>query len=393
MDHKIIKTNPSLEPARIYVSPDIQRFKDDFRRWQGIPSIEVSPKGRVFVNFYTGQGAEIPGNIMVLCVSDDKGDTFKSCAAVVEHPDATCRIYDPALWFDPLGRLWMFWTQARGFNDARSGVWVSICEEPDEDELNWSEPRRIANGIMMNKPIVVQNGDWLFPCAIWRDGSGSMPTERHGLENEQFSNVYASGDQGKTIVLRGKADVPNRSFDEHMIVEKKDGTLWMLVRTFDGIGESFSTDGGYTWQPGRKSHIDGPCSRFHIRRLPSGRLLMINHFGFEERIDLDNIMSQGDVKSWKGRSHLCAMLSEDDGQTWPFKLLFDEREEVSYPDAAIGSDGVIYVTYDRQRVREREILLARFTEDDILKGKFESSVSKTKIIVNKATGQPDIDKE
>lgn len=73
---------------------------------------------------------------MMLCVSDDNGRTFRSCATVVEHPDPECRIYDPNLWFDPLGRLWMTYTQARGFNDGRSGVWACICEMPMP--MNWS---------------------------------------------------------------------------------------------------------------------------------------------------------------------------------------------------------------------------------------------------------------
>ena len=42
---------------------------------------------------------------------------------------------------------------------------------------------------------------------------------------------------------------------------------------------------------------------------------MVNHDQFEERIDIDDIMNQGDVKVWKGRSHITAMLSEDDGET------------------------------------------------------------------------------
>lgn len=250
--------------------------------------------------------------------------------------------------------------------------------------------RMQRNGFMMNKPLVTSKGEWLFPCAIWCDTSGSVPSERHGLENEQFSNVYASTDCGKTITLRGHADIPGRSFDEHMLVEKKDGALWMLVRTFKGIGESFSTDGGYTWTPGRNSHIDGPCSRFFIRRLKSGRLLMINHYNFDQRIDLDDIMNQGNVKSWKGRSHLTAMLSEDDGETWPYTLLLDERNEVSYPDAKEADNGYIYVTYDWERVTQREILMARFTEDDILRGKILSPEGKLRVLVNKALGQPDI---
>ena len=383
--------NSALNPAKLFVRPTEERFQDSYRRWQGIPSIEVTKKGRIFVNFYTGQEAEVGGNIMVLCVSDDHGKSFKSCEAVVEHPDPECRIYDPCLWIDPYGHLWMTWNQARGFNDGRSGVWVSICDDPDAENLKWSAPRRIANGIMMNKPIVTSKGDWLFPCTIWCNTSGSVPSEDNGLANEQFSNVYASTDEGKTIKFRGQADVPKRSFDEHMIVEKKDGTLWMLVRTFEGIGESYSTDGGYTWSPGHKSHIDGPCSRFHIRRLKSGRLLMINHHNFDERIDLDDIMNQGDVKKWKGRSHLTAMLSEDDGQTWPYTLLLDERNEVSYPDAKEADDGYIYVTYDWERVKQREILMAKFTEEDIIKGKIESKEGELRILVNKALGQPDID--
>jgi len=379
----------SMLPAKLYYNPKEERFADHYRRWQGIPSIEVSSAGRIFVNFYTGQAAEVGGNVMLLCISDDHGTSFHN-ALVVEHPHPECRIYDPALWIDPLGRLWVFWAQAHGFHDARSGVWCSICNNPDSEKLTFSAPRRIANGIMINKPIVTQTGAWLFPCCLWHDGCGAPPTEDHGLDHEKYSNAYVSYDQGKTITLLGSANIPQRSFDESMMVEKKDGSIWMLVRTFYGIGESFSYDGGKTWTPGKPSHIDGPCSRFHIRRLKSGRLLMINHYHFTEHIDLADIMNQGNVKTWKGRSHLTAMLSEDDGATWPYTLLLDERNDVSYPDAAECDDGFIYVTYDWQRVKEREILLAKFTEEDILLGKINNHDSKLRILVNKATGQPDV---
>ena len=211
-------SDPALMPARVYVRPDEERFRDTFRRWQGIPSIEVTPKGRVFVDFYTGQAAEKGGNFLMLCVSEDGGKTFRSGELVVEHPDPTCRIYDPGLWISPKGELWVTYNQTRGFNDCRNGVWVVICDNPDADELHWTKPRRIANGIMMNKPLVTSKGEWLFPCAIWRDECGAFPTERHGLEAEQFPNVYVSTDQGEHITLRGHGDVPNRSFDEHMLV-------------------------------------------------------------------------------------------------------------------------------------------------------------------------------
>ena len=159
----------SMLPAKLYYNPKEERFADHYRRWQGIPSIEVSSAGRIFVNFYTGQAAEVGGNVMLLCISDDHGTSFHN-ALVVEHPHPECRIYDPALWIDPLGRLWVFWAQAHGFHDARSGVWCSICNNPDSEKLTFSAPRRIANGIMINKPIVTQTGAWLFPCCLWHDG-------------------------------------------------------------------------------------------------------------------------------------------------------------------------------------------------------------------------------
>lgn len=149
-----------------------------------------------------------------------------------------------------------------------------------------------------------------------------------------------------------------------MVVERRDGTLWMLGRPQYGIGQSESVDGGVTWTAGHPTAITGPDSRFHIRRLPSGRLLLINHYQFTKR------------------SHLSALLSDDDGRTWPHHLLLDERETVSYPDVALSSDGAIYVVYDRDRKADGDILCARITESDILSGAFTSEGSFTRRIIS-----------
>ena len=374
----------ALQPAILYLNSTEIKFSDSFRKWQAAPSVEVTSKGRIFVDFYGGDAPEIPGNYVKVIISDDGGRSFDAGSIVIEHQSKDIRLFDPNLWIDPLGRLWITWNQSRGFLDGRIGVWVSICNNPDAfvTDLEFSAPRRIANGIMINKPTVTKNGDWLFPCAIW---SCETPSEDHGLENEFFSNVYVSKDFGETFSLLGHADVPNRSFDEHMIYEKNDGSLWMLVRTFDGIGESFSFDGGKTWTPGEQCHIPGPCSRFFIRRLKSGRLLMINHHEFLERIDLDDIKRQGPVKKWRGRTNLSALISEDEGKTWCGKLLLDNRNDAAYPDAKEDEDGFIYITYDWERVAEREILLAKVTEKEILEGSITNPNSFLRHTINKAT--------
>jgi hypothetical protein len=53
--------------------------------------------------------------------------------------------------------------------------------------------------------------------------------------------------------------------------------LWMPMRIKEGLAETTSKDGGVTWSTPVRSAIEGPGSRFHVRRLRPGRLLMINH--------------------------------------------------------------------------------------------------------------------
>jgi hypothetical protein len=64
------------------------------------------------------------------------------------------------------------------------------------------------------------------------------------------------------------------------------------------------------------------------------------------------------------------MLSDDDGMTFPHKLLIDNRDHVSYPDADIRNKK-IYMIHDRERHGAGEILLSCFTEEDILSGILE----------------------
>lgn len=382
----------ALQPARILTRPTEARYQDEHRRWQSCPKVEITKKGKLFVSMYAGYVEEGAGNFGILTTSIDGGATFRSPEAVVEHPDPACSAGGGVLWLDPLERLWIFWPQSKGWHDGRQGVWCSICEDPDEDALVWSPPRRIANGMLSHKPTVLSNGDWLFPCALFRDECGVQGYKvLPELRKEQFSNLYISRDQGKTITLYSHADIPDRQFDEHVVVEGRNGILRMLCRTFSGVGESFSSDMGKTWSLGRKSNIEGPCSLFDIRRLKSGRQLLVNHYDFERplsRIEIEN--QDSPVKKWAGRNNLTALLSEDDGVTWPYQLLLDGREDVSYPDIAEGEDGYLYVVYDYKRVTKREILMARFTEEDVIQGIITSPRGRQRILVNKATGQPDV---
>lgn len=341
----------------------IEKFSEKYRLWQGIPSIEVTQGGRMFLTFYSGGIKEEIGNYVILAKSDD-GEHFEDI--VITYKEGF-RCYDPCLWIDPLGRLWFTWGVA-----PDHATWASVCDDPDADKLSWSAPRIIGREVMMNKPTVLSTGEWLFPIAVWDwvkvSGGYNGVSDAAGKQSklsERLAFVYKSIDNGEHFERLGGSSVPQRSFDEQMVLEKTDGSLAMYVRTTYGIGVSYSYDRGKTWTRGGNSGLRGPCSRFHIRRLKSGRVLLINHFNYT------------------GRSHLTALLSEDDGKTWPYKLLLDERANVSYPDATENCDGYIYITYDRERgafldtlekayASAREIITAKITEEDIISGKIES---------------------
>ena len=335
-----------------------EESNSEARKYQGIPTIERAPGGRLWAGWYAGPIHEDRFNYVMAATSGDDGKTWSDLQFVINPDgDGPRRASDPCFWLDPTGKLWLFWWM----NGRDLNVTMSITtENPDAENPVWTEPRALFPGVMINKPIVTQNGEWLMPAAIWKQ--------------DDSCRVMVSRDQGRTWALRGAADVPpeRRNCDEPMLVERNDGSLWLLVRTTGhGIGESVSTDNGHTWTL-VKDYLQQTTSRFHIRRLTSGNLLLIKHNGIDERA--------------RGRNHLTAYLSADDGKSWQGGLLLDERDSVSYPDATQAPDGTIYVIYDWNRADEKHILLTTFTEADVLAGAYESPVARQRVLINHAIG-------
>ena len=93
----------------------------------------------------------------------------------------------------------------------------------------------------MNKPTVLSTGEWLMPAAVWDREPNTDAAYRHDLGVRRGANVMASTDRGAAWDYLGQVIVPGRVFDEHSIVERRDGSLWALVRAAYGIGESVST--------------------------------------------------------------------------------------------------------------------------------------------------------
>jgi len=316
------------------------------RTCTGVPSMAVSRGGRLWAAWYSGK---TPGEIIERCphaytvvsTSGDGGRTWKEVLAIDPDAAGPLKAYDPQPWVDPNGRLWVFWHQPGG-----QQAWAITADDADREDPTWSQPRRITSGIMMNKPAILSSGDWLF--AVNQRTSGTI----------SLMKALVSSDQGQTWTERGHLEM---SYDvrpcEPMVIERHDGSLWMLTRTHQGIGDSISSDGGASWSPLRLQAIRHTPSRFFIMRLNSGNLLLVKHMGME--VDLEAVgRSQ--------RRELTAFISRDDGQTWSGGLMIDDRNPVSYPDGQQTPDGTIHLIWDFSRSKDQEIVMTTFREEDVL---------------------------
>lgn len=355
--------SPAPIPPKLITQPGPE-YAHAARKWQGIPSIEAAPAGRLWATWYGGPAGEgEPGNHQTLVTSDDGGRTWSDPVAVFQpEPLDKSRCGDGHLWLDPQGRLWWIVNRFQSGDPMPRTSWAFINSRPDDAQPQWSEPVLLGPGVGLNKPTVLSTGEWLTPL----DNFSADPK----VTDERFSKggkVYASTDRGMTWGFRAAVNIPDVTFAEHMIAERRDGSLWLLARTSYGIAQSTSKDHGQTWTVGepftREMNVN---TRFFLRRLQSGRMLLVVN---------------DDPKT---RKQLTALLSDDDGRTFPHKLLLDERK-TSYPDGAEARDGSLYIIYDQERYTRgaQQILFAKISEEDILAGKITSPDSRLAQKINR----------
>ena len=344
------------------------------RRHEGIPAVAVSPKnGRLWATWFGGPtDCEDSNNYVILATSADKGATWKQ--VLVCDPDGAgpLRAFDPQVWVAPDGKLRWTWAERkvpiRDGENYRNGClhWFGLhrkllsvtLDAENEPSEPYPEPRRIATGVMLGKPLVRSDGAWLYPVSEWFD--------------DLSGRVYLTRDQGRTFELLGGVTIPldKREFEEHNLVELKDGTLRAYMRVQHNgshcVWQSESRDGGRTWSK------SGPCgfmqtnSRRFVRRLKSGALLLVKNGPLDKDV---------------GRNDMTAYVSDDDGVTWKGGLLL-HKGACSYPDGDQAADGSIYVIYDTERTGNRVNSLARFTEGDVRSGKVVSEISNLELKVD-----------
>ncbi len=363
-------------PAATQVfTPPGPELSDTGRTWQGIPGIERTAKGRLWVTWYSGDvGEDAMGNYALAATSGTDGRSWGPPALAIQGPPGA-RIGDPLPWIDPKGRLWIFYAQTSSDKQggAPHGTYAIRTDNPDNAHPAWTAPALIAEGgILFGKPVVTPAG-WIAPFFI--NGKPAW----HGKTGGHETGTLVTHDEGASWQWLGGTSIPGdlRNFSEATLATRKDGALFMCIRTQKGLYQSESQDGGQQWStaapmPG----FAGPATRAHLQKLASGAWMLLYH------------ESQPTAKGTYRRERLTAWLSADEGRTWPHKLMVDERGQLSYPDAMQAADGRIFIAYDHGRYEPgaKEILVGILREEDIRAGKITSRDAQSRLLVNRALG-------
>lgn len=333
----------------------IERFADENRQWQGIPGIEAVPLEnggtRLWTCWITGSNREPSvGNYCLYSFSDDGGETWMRAFAIAfDENNKNSRTFDPSLFYDGDGNLWLWWNQTNySSGDKYVGIWCAKISNPgvavngleDLNSFEISQAKRVCDGLKMNKPTILSNGDWAFFS--------------HNFTRQGYTEMWVSSDKGETWSKKSEMYAPNALFaNETAFAETvRDGkTVYMAInRTNDSynLAVNYSYDEGLTWTDGVEWDILGASSRPMLKTLPSGNVVYIQHY------------------NTTGRSMMSIWLSEDGGVTWPHCMVLDARSGVSYPDVTLDAQGNIYVVWDHDRYGDKEILMAKLTEEELL---------------------------
>jgi predicted neuraminidase len=201
---------------------------------------------------------------------------------------------------------------------------------------SWNRPEELVagdiggRGPVKNKPIELENGDWLAPASI------ETPTA-------WYCFIDRSSDLGKTW-QRGESIGHSRTLTglgaiQPTLWSSGNGNVHMLARTTAGkIYRADSQDGGRTWTEAYATALPNNNSGIDLVKLDDRSLILA---------------SNPSDRNWGARTPLTLALSEDNGRNWAeIWAVENQPGEYSYPALVKTNSGfALSYTANRQQIR------------------------------------------
>ena len=313
-------------------------------------------KSGPFVRLGDGSILTVDGNVS--CISKDGGETWDEYAIFRDPDRFDIRVERVLLRTDNGVIILGFandkerarWNWQNDIADSPGAILPTYTVRSFDEGRTWQDLQKLhGDWTGANRDIIeTRDGSIVLSSMMMRHNPGhhtvvTYTSMTNGL-NWIRSNVIDLGGVGH-----------HSGVTEATIEQLNDGRLWMLMRTNWGVfWEAHSHDEGLTWGTFRPTAIDASSAPGMLRRLQSGRLLLVwNRANPEGTHDYpftggDGISSE--VAHSNHREELSAMVSDDDGSTWSEPLVLarvtEERavKRLAYPRVFEAAPGEIWMT-------------------------------------------------
>jgi predicted neuraminidase len=318
-------------------------------------SIQVFPDNEILVIFYWA-GKEAGRDQAIYAIRKKHSEDKWGPVQRIYKGKGLSWVGNPTIWIAPdTGKLWMFYVSSFGGWSTCTPRYITSSDRG----RTWSKSTKMywfISRVTKNQPILTQKGWYILPMT--QEFRDCIPL------------LWVSKDHGKTWVETGRLLVPKqywtpdkkwgRLLDQPTIIERKDGTIFGLTRTYKPLGKMFqfeSPDGGETWTDPVPSVLPNPDGGFHMIRLQSGNIaILYNHAPAPpsnnfSRNPVSVALSEDEGRTWKYRRNLCEYHDEE-GEKYPKNCTFQ------YTTLAQGPDGQIHATWSfahTDRVDGKEI--------------------------------------
>ena len=226
--------------------------------------------------------------------------------------------------------------------ELKSGKWAQ--GSPSDWEIPVYSIRSEDGGKTWSEPVAIQR-DWvgaLRAMVVLKSGRIVLAAMAVQPWNHVIP-VYYSDDGGKTWVKTQTITMEGSKINDHdgamepKLVELKNGSVYMLIRTTKGVFyKSISTDGGETWSKPESTGIENNNSFGELAILSDGRWVLV--WNRDKKFPAFNY--EPDPNDWqvkdlnydwiRRRNELSIAFSSDEGKTWtePVVVASTENEKI-----------------------------------------------------------------
>ena len=308
-------------------------------------SMVLLKDGRIllgYTEYYGGQSEDHSPAKIVGTYTSDHGRTWSPTFILLEN---IARENVMSVTFLRLrsGEIAFFYLHKNSSSDLKAYMKLSR-----DEAKTWGAPVCVtqAEGYhVMNNDRVIQlkSGRLLAPIAFSPD---------FRKLDHWISFCYYSDDLGKSWKKsKSEIDLPKRGAMEPGLVELRDGSVMMIIRTQMGsVYKSYSKDSGVTWSASESLGLVAPVAPATIARMPkTGDLLIVWNNAPDKRTPLSTA------------------ISKDEGRTWDHvqNLENDPRFAYAYTSTLFDGDWALLSYWVHQRTAEGHLISLKIAAMEI----------------------------